>query len=575
MLIPEQIPETESQGEKIIFNKFRQEPPSRYYVLHSLFINAHLTSVSGELDFLVLAPGEGIFALEVKHGRVSRNNGIWTFTNRFGRSDTSTKGPFRQVSDTMHSVRKLVLEKTVGRQIEHARFSKILFGTGILFTGLIDAPEFGAEGFSWQVFTRKELPFPIGNFLSRLSHGWHTQYSGTTWYDASASRPSDLECRKLVSLLRGDFEVTYTEINKITDQESLIESYTEEQFHLLDFVNYNKRSVIQGAAGTGKTLMALELARRCVSQSLNVGLFCYNAMLGAKLTADLAVLSGTDGQAHSGSLHSYMLAHTTTKVPESPDHEFFSEVLPMEFLIENELKPESDKFDVLIVDEAQDLMSPFYREVLFSMLKGGAGGGNWIMFGDFCAQSIFEKDAESIIFTLAENSSFVRFPPLMVNCRNTKKIVIQNTLLSGADQPEIRSLGHEEENIHTRWVSKRELSETVSETIRKLAEGGIPLKKIVILSPFTFAKTFAEPDAYLKGLVNANSTLFCTIQSFKGLENAVVILTGFDQLLTDEAQRLLYVGISRAKLRLYLIFDKHLKRQFSSLVSANSKKIKL
>jgi hypothetical protein len=38
----------------------------------------------GEIDFLVLAPKLGVFALEVKGGRVRREDGVWYFTNRYG-----------------------------------------------------------------------------------------------------------------------------------------------------------------------------------------------------------------------------------------------------------------------------------------------------------------------------------------------------------------------------------------------------------------------------------------------------------------------------------------------------------
>ena len=41
----------------------------------------------------------------------------------------------------------------------------------------------------------------------------------------------------------------------------------------------------------------------------------------------------------------------------------------IEFLISNEAIPEKEKFDIIILDEAQDLITPFYLEVMDLILK--------------------------------------------------------------------------------------------------------------------------------------------------------------------------------------------------------------
>lgn len=67
MIIPELTGPISSGGEKLVINRFRNDKDcTEMYILHSLFISKHLTRISGELDFLVLAPGIGIFALELK-----------------------------------------------------------------------------------------------------------------------------------------------------------------------------------------------------------------------------------------------------------------------------------------------------------------------------------------------------------------------------------------------------------------------------------------------------------------------------------------------------------------------------
>jgi ATP-dependent exoDNAse (exonuclease V) beta subunit len=51
----------------------------------------------------------------------------------------------------------------------------------------------------------------------------------------------------------------------------------------------------------------------------------------------------------------------------------------------------------------------------------------------------------------------------------------------------------------------------------------------------------------------AHEVARCTIHAFKGLERAIVILANIDTRDADEADNLLYVGMSRARTRLFLL----------------------
>ena len=77
IMIPSVIsPEVKSSAERKIFEWFQNAPGTdKWIVLHSLGITTHNKVIYGETDFLVLAPQLGIFALEVKGGRVKRENG--------------------------------------------------------------------------------------------------------------------------------------------------------------------------------------------------------------------------------------------------------------------------------------------------------------------------------------------------------------------------------------------------------------------------------------------------------------------------------------------------------------------
>lgn len=578
MLIPDNEFEFGSDGERIIYRKFKLDgSTSSMYVLHSVFTNHHMKNMSGELDFLVLAPNDGFFCIEVKHGGVSRKNGDWCFTNRSGSTNCKKTGPFEQQSATMNSIRNYILKKVKHNKEIHDRFERILWGSGVAFTSMIEFIDFGPEGHSWQVLTKQGLNLPIGAYISTLSKGSHREHSAKYWYDVNKARPSKKDCEDIVAILRGDFDINYSEINRMIDNELSIEEYTKEQFSLLDFVNYNRRCLIVGGAGTGKTLMALEVSKRKAKENLTIGLFCFNNKLGDKLNNSMNnMITNKDCIAYCGTLHSYMTNLTRSRPPQNTEEQkkYFDETLPMEFLIECDNISEEDKLDFLILDEAQDLLSPNYLEVFDSILKGGIRNGNWIMFGDFSNQAIYLDDSVKIFELLNSYTSFMRFPPLKINCRNTKSIAEQNTLLTGVELPEFTSRNNQGNSVSCSYPNRKNLSKEIESILLDIEKRGIPLSKVTLLSPKTIENSIiSDYDPVLKMI--KKGVQYSTIQGFKGLENSIIVLYDFDDISSQRMQKLLYVGISRATQELYLVIDKELKTSITKLIQENYPKMKM
>jgi hypothetical protein len=568
MIVPDNIDSADSQGEKRIYRHFKSDINSRdFIILHSLFVSKHLTRVSGELDFLVLAPGLGIFALEVKHGQVSRDGGIWKFENRYGKVNTSTIGPFRQVSDTMHSLRSYLLKVAVNNSKLKEKISKLLFGWGVMFTSLEEFYDYGSEAEPWQLFTRPSFRAPASHYIKELSKGFHNKYSGKRWYEVNDSRPSQKDCQEIFKLLRGDFSYSYTTLNQILDEENLIDHFTEEQFETLSFMEYNDRALIQGGAGTGKTIMATEWFQRNVAAGLRVGLICYNKKLGNKLNSELsAVIDLNETNSFVGNLHSYMISLTGKVPPEIDPQQFYEMDLPLESLFVLEDIHEEDRYDLLIIDESQDLMTESYLDVFDSMLKGGLSNGKWVLFGDFCNQLIYQNDPNKVLNILSAKSSFVRVPPLKTNCRNSKKIVFYNHTTTGCDRQLSPEGMVDGEKVEHYFPVKSRQVEKVVEVISDLMSKGIPESKISLLSckSSNYSKLLHNDEIKKwveKGLV------FSTIHSYKGLQNSFVIATEFEELESDHSISLLYIAISRAKLKFYIVLDKGLENSYNQLLA--------
>jgi hypothetical protein len=574
MLIPDNIIEFTSTGERILYLKFKNDGSTNsMFILHSLFTSHHLKNISGELDFLVLAPNQGFFSIEVKHGGISRKNGDWCFTNRDGKTTCKKTGPFAQQNATINSIRQFVLSRLEHNKELQNRFSKILWGSGVAFTSMTEFIDFGPEGHSWQVLTRQGLDLPIGSFISSLSKGSHKECEGKFWYDVHKSKPTKSDCELLLKILRGDFEIDYSEINRINDAEDAIEAYTKEQFSLLEFARYNNRCLIQGSAGTGKTLMAIELLNRNTIAGLQVGMFCFNNQLGDRLFSISKNISESNIN-YCGTIHSYMAKKTDCLAPFDTSElaKYYAEDLPIEFLVSNENLDEEQKLDFLIVDEAQDLISPYYLEVFDLILKGGLRDGKWAFFGDFSNQAIYLNNPKESLELLSERATYTSFPPLKINCRNTREIATQNTLLTGAEVPEFTSKNYSGNHVVCKYPSKATRIKVLHEILQNIIARDIHLNKLTLLSSKRFENSFASEDAYVNNLI-AEGLRICTIQAFKGLENTIIILFDFDDVSSLQMQRLLYVGISRARQELYLVLDKSQEAAVSKLITENYPKL--
>lgn len=574
MLIPDNIQEFDSRGERFLYHRFKNDSNTQdYFVLHSVFTNHHLTNVSGELDFLVLAPGLGFFAIEVKHGKVERDGGIWIFTNSKGKSTRKTKGPFRQVEDTKHSIRNYILESVSDNKKLLNKLSKVLFATGVAFTSTShDKLNIGPESFSWQIFTEEDFRLPVSKYIKRLSQGWHSEYSKHPWYDVNNSRPTVEDCEEVLKILRGDFKIDYTELNRISDNQKLIEEFTQEQFKVLDFTEFNERCLIEGQAGTGKTVIALELTRRKLQEGKRVGLFCFNQKLGEKLNRSLNNAFENTNRFYAGTLHRYLSKYVSTESKPGHDNEYYSEYLPLEFLIQNEELSEDQEFDLLIIDEAQDLLTANYLEVFDWILKGGIKNGKWTMFGDFTNQAIYINDPEEAKLLLSHRAFFVKVPPLKLNCRNTKKISNQNTLITGIEKPEFTGFTLTGIPIDVQFPSNNKQKEILEKKVKELINNGVETDLITLLSPKRFENTFLADSEFIfeqkkKGLQVS------TIHSYKGLENVVVVLYDFPEISSEESKRLLYVGISRATQQLNIILNQDLEQSYQKLISTNLSKL--
>lgn len=566
-MIPSVIsPEVKSNAERKIFEWFRDDPTTDgWVVLHSLGIANHRTVLYGELDFFVIAPKLGVFALEVKGGRVSCNDGIWSFTNKYGKTTTKSRGPFAQANEGMFSLIDAVKQKYG----PHHRLSNLLYGTGVMFPD-IEFQVSGTEGEQWQVFDARNNR-SVSDYIRKLAQKTKQKWEEQFGFFPQDKLPDSKDVKELSSMLRGNFDKVLTIGKKISYTEEALIALTEEQFRCLDQLEDNPRCLIRGAAGTGKTLLAIEEVKRSVALGQKVAFFCYNSMLADWLKQLFEGMIPEMRPTYIGTIHSWLLqvansAGAQIKPYREDLSEFYQKELPLialEALDKNEVA-----YDKIIIDEAQDIIGTDSFEVLDAVLKGGIERGKWAIFGDFTRQAIYQgsENPEEMIEELDNRTSFIRFK-LKINCRNTKYIGDEIKCITGFDSgayiwSKIDGIPVE----HRVYSTQAEQKQQLEELIKKLKTEGISAENITILSPFKKGNSVVADITSVKikdyNPKIDNDISFSTIQAYKGLENTVIVMTDVESF---NHEQLMYVGLSRARSALFIFESNEARKEYLNI----------
>jgi hypothetical protein len=536
-MVPPVVHRFRSSAEQKVFSLLeRTDLGPGAFALHSLNLSRHEYKRWSEIDFVV-AWSEGVFALEVKGGRVACHDGLWTFTNRFDETTTRSEGPFEQAASGHVALRGLVQQGAAPSWLRN-----FCWGWGVVFPDI----DFGMEGASWnrdQVASRFDCAgaADLKPYLLRMARFWRSAGRG---FHMTAS-PDDLA--SLQHAIRPDFDKVPLLGAVIDDTMAEVVRLTDDQLGVLDAVEENPRLLCFGGAGTGKTFIAIEAARRAASRRCSV-LFC----------------------CRSGVLAEYLrprLAGSGVEVRAVDSHD--------------DLGSNSGPFDVLIVDEGQDFITGEWLDCLGTLVAGGLHEGTWRIFMDPNNQSgLHEPPEAEALYRLRQGATIHR---LRRNCRNTEQIVLQTQLLTGAEigTAVIEGQGPPIEIKH--FNSDDECIENLISRIDAWLEEDVLLGHITILSPRSFEDSVAHrlPDRLRRRLSvlgtgkrfrwPPDGMTFCTIRDFKGLENRCVAIVDLSEITqSDRARSELYVAMTRAHAGLYIAVPSGERQVLDEVISRHT-----
>jgi len=497
-----------------------------------------ITLKEGETDFVIIIIDLGFLVLEVKGGEIvfDQENLQWYRILPNG-NRRQIKDPFKQASTNMHVLK----QKVVSTAFPGQGYPPCAFGYAVVFPDCDYTGHPPPGGDDAIILSSKDMPY-LGRRIPDILRKW-----GRGKNEHGLTKE---QVRKMLEAMRSTFNLIPVLSRQIEEEYDALVRLTEEQARLLDFLELHDRCMIKGVAGSGKTLLAMEQARRFAKKGKKTLFVCYNRTLAEWLRACLS----DEDCAQIDVFHFHGLCFEICKragvkcQPTDKHHEkFFRNEAPT--LLMDAVDRNGPLYDAIVVDEGQDFDSQWWLPL--ELLCHEADKSPLFLFYD-PAQNLF-------VDQLGLPDLGTPYT-LMINCRNTRNIVKTCAAIRNIEIT-VHQAAPEGKKVIVRECPTPENQRRVCDEIFKdLKKGGLSPNQIVIQSPYRsdnksssflgMQKIGGYPvvtsiDEWRAG----EGVLFTTIRSFKGLEADAVILV---DILDPKEQNFftvndLYVGASRAK----------------------------
>ena len=485
-----------------------------------------------EIDFVVAIEGAGIVCVEVKGGEVWHDGTKW----RQKRGDREfTIEPVRQAREACYALRDFIENDprwTQGRlRWDHV---VVLPNTELPQDfALPDCPR-------WKVVDRTELPQLAVRLRGVLD-------------EQQLERPllNDDGIEQLQTALGGRGLPQRDVVARALENEDAADILTEHQAVILDAIRLLNRVEVRGGAGSGKTFLAVEQARRLAARGQRVALVCYSHGLASYLKRITARWPRRQRPGYVGEFHTLGIQWGAPKGPDESERNeqashFWEYELPQQMAqLAASLEP-GHKFDAVVVDEAQDFADAWWDPILGALRDQEAGG--IYVFSDE-GQRVFDR----------KGTPPVPLVPLILdhNIRNTRQIA--DTFQPLVDHP-MRCRGGDGPDVTFVACTAEDAMSTGDDQIENLLEQGWRPEDLALLTtgsrhPEQVARQQEGNQKYWDSFWDAEQVFYGHVLGFKGLERRAVVLVVNEQGAFERSRERLYVGLSRARDQLVVCAD--------------------
>jgi hypothetical protein len=471
----------------------------------------------GEGDFVIVNPQRGLLVLEVKGGNITQRDGRW-----FQNSMPMTRDPRAQGNEF---VRKLIA------RLSRDRCSPPAYGVATCFPDVAFDTAPGEDDLAATTIGQRDLPWlderlkslmdralpapqrPRGPWIERLYEMW-----GDTWIPTlKLGAPSRIE-------------------------ESDRAKLDEQQARTIQMVERNLNLLVEGGAGTGKTLLAREAACRFAIKRERVLFLCFTNALAEWLRR---TISTTNVHVSSiGQLALALLRSVGSAVTEPTDKPGWDRLV---LGVAADVMPKIPRdWEAVILDEAQDL-----SEIDWELVLELARGKRLWIFHDplqhFWTDRRLPPHLASF-FHVQSPESHRCAPGIMAlaNCYQDPATV------EGSTKSITEAIASKTVSV-VQCPSESSIPDRIANEISKLRSAGFRQSDIAIISVRgqTRARTFGLGRIGAYRLVKAddplaeNEIVDDTFLRFKGLERPAVIVTDLN-LIHDRREVRMYIAVTRA-----------------------------
>lgn len=477
-----------------------------------------------EIDFVVAVEGAGIICVEVKGGEVWHNGHGWLQKRGDG---VHPIDPVNQVLQACYALRRFVEDDprwTKGR----LRWDHVIVLPHTKLPDDFALPECPR----WKVIDRTELP-QLG---SRLHAVLLDQKNDHPLLDRTG-------IEQLREVLGGRGLPQRDVVARALATDAAADALTEEQAVVLGAIQLLNRVQVRGSAGSGKTFLALEQARRLADDGQRVALLCYSPGLASYLRRITDNWTRREQPGYVGGLHELGIEWGA---PESPDElvisdkvvDFWERDLPLQMAQLAEGLAPGHRFDSIIVDEAQDFADPWWDPVMAALRDTETGG--LFVFSDE-GQQVFDRHGVPPVPLVS----------LMLdrNLRNTRQIA--TTFQPLVDYP-IRFHGGDGPKVSFVACSPEKTVGVGDDQVEALLDDGWRPQDVALLTtgsphPEQQSRQSVSNKDYWDSFWDAEQVFYADVLGFKGLERRVVVLVVDGSRGLERARERLYVGLSRAR----------------------------
>jgi len=539
-----------NQSEKDFFDLLEKSPATEGWTI--IYSQKLVATRQAEVDFLAIVPGVGTITIELKSSFL----------------DTKSRGRpgFRYKDDKfvpMEEVfyRLLENEREI-RSVLRRKFPMVFSGSVVYFQRVSGAALAGLPC-PQNRYIHGDCPYtdvPAAIIAKALEQQreLYEKYKFTPFNRITPGKAS-----AIAHYLRGEL---------IESESALCDRYLAgPQAEVIENMrlSYNmlrgmQRLLVKGPVSSGKTFMLRSRARE-LSPGKRALVICYNKLLAAQLEQDLKGCAGVDVFC----LEDYILRKSGARRPEKITSELMRGELAAQAT--EKLRKKKAAYDLLLVDEFQDMLSKPWLELLDASVKGGLAAGKVWLFADFSMASLNSPDVKATEFLKAYGFQD-RMVTLNVNRRNAQNVA--KTLCEIARFPgkkpiyEDFSCKYEFPIDVVAYTTPEDQRAKVEAKIAELTGQayGYKAKDIALLS------AHSNKNSALGGAALAGCDPCVSVHRYKGMSSKVVLLCDLQEdpvKMWPDPRVVLYLGFSRASFRLVCFVHKEFLKSFNKIAGAD------